>query len=91
MGYGSVWINTTDCTFENNGIGLHYNSTDPEVSASDTHFTGNIFTDNDTAVLLENVPSDITMNFGECVFTGNGTDIDNVCRQSVDISEAIFQ
>ena len=91
LGYGSVWINTTDCTFENNGIGLHYNSTDPEVSASDTHFTGNIFTDNDTAVLLENVPSDITMNFGECVFTGNGTDIDNVCRQSVDISEAIFQ
>lgn len=23
LGFGNVWINTTDCTFENNGIGLH--------------------------------------------------------------------
>ena len=89
LSFGYVWINTTDCTFEDNGIALHYNSTD--VTASDSHFTGNLFTGNDTAVLLENVPTNITMDFGGCVFTDNGTDIDNRCSQPVDISQAIFQ
>ena len=31
------------------------------------------------------------MDFGGCVFTDNGTDIDNRCSQPVDISQAIFQ
>ena len=34
LSFGYVWINTTDCTFEDNGIALHYNSTD--VTASDS-------------------------------------------------------
>lgn len=87
--YGNVWINTTDCVFEHNGIGLHYNSTD--TTPSDTHFTDNTFTGNTTAVLLEQVPSDVKMNFGGCVFSGNETDIDNRCEQALDISEAVFQ
>lgn len=89
LGYGKVWINTTDCTFENNRIGLHYNATD--VSPSDSHFTGNVFTDNGTAVLLENVPTDIVMNFGDCVFSGNETDIDNRCGQELELAGAVFE
>lgn len=87
--FGNVWANTTDCTFTDNEIGLHYNSTD--ISPSDSHFTGNHFTGNGTAVLLERVPSELTLNFGECVFEDNDVDLDNRCQQQVDISEAEFR
>ena len=89
LGFGNVWINTTDCTFENNGIGLHWNSTD--VTAVDSHYTGNIFRGNDTAVLLEQVSTDTVLNFGQCVFENNETDLDNRCSQPVDLSEAEFR
>ena len=87
--FGHVWANTTDCTFTDNEIGLHYNSTD--ISPSDSHFTGNHFTGNGTAVLLERVPSELTLNFGKCVFEDNDVDLDNRCQQQVDISEAEFR
>ena len=89
LSFGNTWINTTDCVFADNEIGLHYNSQD--VSASDSHFTGNTFTGCGTAVLLENVPTDVEMDFGQCVFEGNGTDIDNLCGQPVDVSQAEFR
>lgn len=89
LSYGNVWVNTTDCVFEQNGIGFHFNATDS--TASDTHFTGNIFQDNATAVLLEEVPTDVKMDFSECLFSGNTTDIDNRCDQPIDISNAVFQ
>lgn len=85
--FGNVWANATDCAFTNNGIGIHYNSTD--VSPSDSRFTGNIFTGNGTGVLLENVPAaELTLDFGQCLFENNGTDLDNQCQQPVDLSEA---
>lgn len=89
LAHGDAWINTTDCLFEGNQIGLHYNISGG--GSSDTRFTGNTFTGNATAVLLEQVATDIRMDFGDCLFEGNGTDIDNRCRQPVDISQAVFQ
>ena len=53
-----------------------------------------IFTEepgNDTAVLLEQVPTDTVLNFGQCVFEHNETDLDNRCSQPVDLSEAEFR
>ena len=91
LAYGSVWTNVTDCVFEDNGIGFHFNVRDSEYVASDTHFTGNEFTGNDTAVFLEAVPTDVKMDFGQCVFTDNGADIDNPDQQPIDITQAIFQ
>ena len=91
LGYGAVWTNVTDCVFEDNGIGFHFNARDSEYIASDTHFTGNEFTGNDTAVFLEAVPTDVKMDFGQCVFTDNGADIDNPDQQPIDITQAIFQ
>ncbi len=88
--FGNVWANVTDCAFTDNDIGLHYNSTD--VSPSDTRFTGNLFTGNGTGVLLENVPaSELTLDFGQCVFENNETDLDNRCSQRLDLSEAEFR
>lgn len=89
LAYGSSWVNTRNSVFLNNGIGLRYNSTDG--IPADTGFTGNQFTDNGTAVLLENVPTDVLMDFADCVFSGNQTDIDNRCEQPLDISKAVFQ
>ena len=89
LGYGYTWVNTIECCFENNQTGLHFNSTGSKVSH--TRFNGNQFRDNGTAVLLEHVPTDVTLNFADSVFSGNGTDIDNRCNQSLDISEAVFE
>ena len=89
LAYGNAWINTTDCLFERNRIGLHYNVSGG--GGSDPRFTGNTFRENATAVLLEQVAADLRMDFTDCLFEGNDTDIDNRCRQPVDISQAIFQ
>lgn len=86
---GSAWINSIGCTFADNGVGLRFNST--EGSASHSLYNGNVFQNNTTAVLLEAVPTDLTLDFQGSVFSGNGTDIDNRCGQSLDLSQAVFQ
>ena len=89
LGYGYSWVNIQDSRFESNRTGFHFNSTGGIVTH--TQFTGNEFINNETAVLLESVPTDVTMTFAGCSFAGNTTDIDNRCDQDIDISEAVFQ
>ena len=88
LGYGSAWVNVIGCTFEDNITGFHFNSTGS--SANHSMYTDNLFRNNTTAVLLENVPTELALNFRGTVFAGNGTDIDNRCSHAVDISQAIF-
>ena len=85
---GGAWVNVTECTFTGNEVGLLYNSTGQ--SASDDRFFDNTFTDNGTAVLLMNVPTDLTLYFDGSTFSGNGTDIDNQCGHPIDVSNALF-
>lgn len=89
LAYGYTWVSAMYCRFENNEIGFQFNA--DGVSVSHTLYTGNQFVNNSTAVLLESVPTDVSMKFGECVFSGNSTDIDNRCNQAIDISEATFE
>lgn len=89
LGYGDVWVNVIGCRFVENGVGFHFNSDGGYVSH--TMFNDNVFLYNDTAVLLERVPSQETLNFQGSRFTGNRTDIDNRCGHPVDISQAIFE
>lgn len=89
LGYGDVWVNVIGCRFVDNTTGFHFNSTGQYVTH--TMFNDNVFLRNGTAVLLENVPSDETMNFQGSRFTGNGTDIDNRCGHALDITQAIFE
>ena len=42
-------------------------------------------------MLLENVPTEMTIYFDGSVFSGNGTDIDNRCGHSMDTSGAVFE
>ncbi len=89
LAYGHTWVNATDCVFRDNGTGFAFNAT--EASPIDSRYTGNRFQENGTGLLLENVPSDLTLDLAGTVFSGNGTDIDNRCRQDLDLSQAIFQ
>ena len=89
LGRDGAWINMTDCLFEDNGVAMHFNST--LGTGADTGYTGNQFINNATAVLLENVPADVMLNFADCIFTGNQTDLDNRCEQPLEISQAKFE
>ena len=89
LAYGEAWVNVTGCTFTDNQVGFYFNSTGQ--SASHDLYEDNKFLNNGTAVLLENVPTDMTIYFDGSVFSGNGTDIDNRCNHSVDTSGALFQ
>ena len=89
LAYGHTWANAADCVFEDNETGFVFNST--AATPADHSYTGNVFRNNGTGLLLENVPSDMTMDLAGTLFSGNGTDIDNRCRQDLDLSQAIFE
>ena len=89
LGYGTAWVNVIGCRFADNDVGFHFNSTGQ--SASHTLYHDNIFLNNGTGVLLENVPTDITLDFSGSEFAENGTDIENLCDQPIDVSQAIFR
>lgn len=90
LAYGDgTWVTVQNCRFEDNTTGFHFNAA-TGVKSYNT-YTDSTFVNNGTAVLLEQVPGDSTLVFDGSLFQGNGTDIDNRCGQSVDISKAVFQ
>ena len=89
LAYGNSWANVIGCTFRNNSIGFHFDSTGEY--ANHSMFNDNLFEDNGTAVQLDNVPTDVALNFMGSVFRGNGQDIVNSCDQPLDTSQAIFE
>ena len=87
--YGNSWVNFQDCVFENNTVGFHFNVSN--ATPTTYHYSGNLFQNNGTAVLLESVPSDQALYFDGTRFSRNGTDIDNRCGHEVSIAAAIFE
>ena len=83
------WSNTRNTTFENNEVGFHFNS--GAGVPSNYNYTGTRFVGNGTGVLLEQVPTEQTRIFDDCLFSRNGTDIDNRCNQPLNITSAIFE
>ena len=88
LGYGTAWVNVIDCLFEDNEVGFHFNSTGQ--SASHSLYNDNRFRHNGIAVLLEQVPTDMALDFVGSEFMENETDVDNRCGHSVDLSQAVF-
>ena len=62
-----------------------------DVTPVHSMYNDNRFQNNGTAVVLERVPSQLTLDFQGSLFQGNGTDIDNRSGQPLDISQAVFQ
>lgn len=77
------------CWFEDNNTGFCFDSAGDY--ANYTRFECNTFRSNGTAVLLQQVPTDRTIDFIGSRFTGNNVNIDNPCGQPLDISYAIFE
>lgn len=91
-GYQAVseaWIDADQTIFENNAVGLHFNSSGTTVL--DQLYMDNVFQNNHTAVLLQSVPTDVMLIFSGTRFAGNDVDIDNRCNQALDLSEAVFE
>ncbi|HIW17473.1 MAG TPA: hypothetical protein H9689_08455 [Firmicutes bacterium] len=89
LGYGSSWISAINSYFDGNEVGFHFNSEGKYVTHAT--YSDNTFINNGTGVLLERVPTDVTISFPGSYFQGNGTDIDNRCSQPLDISQAIIK
>ncbi len=89
LAYGNSWVNIQSSHFEDNEVAFHFNSTG--VTASNTQYPNNEFINNGTAVLLEQVPTDVSISFRNSHFQGNGTDVENLCNHEVDLSGAIIE
>ena len=89
LAYGTSWANVIGCTFQKNGVGLHFDSTGEY--ANHSMYNDNLFEGNEVAVQLDNVPTDVALNFQSSAFRGNGQDIVNSCDQPLDTSQAIFE
>ncbi len=79
----SAWVNADQCIFSDNGVGLHIDNAEPNIS--DSRFEGNTF------VLLEQVGVEMLLKFPVTLFSGNGTDIDNRCGQELELDRTFFQ
>ena len=83
--YGTSWANVIGCTFRYNNIGFRFDS-DGDY-ANHSMFNDNVFMGNDVGVQLDNVPTDITLDFQGSVFQSNGKSLDNRCDQPLDLSQ----
>ena len=88
MAYNGSWIAAQGCTFEDNGVGLHFNT--DYVNMTDPNYQNDTFIGNGTAFLIENLPGKEILNFQYTRFIDNGTDIDNRCGYNLDTSGATF-
>lgn len=89
LAYGYSWANVIGCTFRDNDIGFHFDSIG--ASANHSMYNDNLFEGNGVAVQLDNVPTDISLNFQGSIFRNNTQNILNRCNQSLDLSEVTFE
>ncbi len=69
------WIAAFGTTFEENGIGLQFNSANSSMVYP--NYQLDHFLNNGIGISLLRVPNTVEIKFEECVFSGNGTDIEN--------------
>ena len=67
------WPIIDSCTFEDNGIGLRFNSSSSTNSCDGCY--GSVFKNNKIAAYIMQVPADLPFEFPDCTFEGNGEDI----------------
>ena len=85
---GTCWTAPIGCRFEENGVGLRFDSAGTYADQSD--FSDNVFRNNVTAAELLRVPGGRTLFFSSCQFSGNGADFLNPAGHPIQISTATF-
>ena len=66
---GENWADPIDCWFEDNGVGLRFDSAGTYFNYTD--FTGNTFVNNGIGMDLVRVPSNHTIRLAQSRFSGN--------------------
>ena len=79
------WIAPTDTVFENNGIAYLFDSGRSKMTAP--IFETDSFLNNGVALSLVTVPGAETLSFPDCVFSGNGVNIDNPTGHGIDLRD----
>lgn len=82
-------IVTEACTFRDNGIGFCYNTN--LYSSFQSVFLDCVLEDNGIGVQFRMLPGSIPLDFAGCVFSGNGTDIDNPISYPIETGSASFE
>ena len=83
------WLGISDCTVENNRVGLLFDSTSSKSRSSS--YNDDFFRNNDTAILLKHVPGTYPLSFGNTIFSDNRIDIDNPAEHPLQTENAIFE
>lgn len=86
---GVHWADPVGCWFEGNGVGFRFDSAGDYFNYNS--FEGNTFLRNEIAVDLVRVPRTREINFRNCRFSGNDSNIRNPSDYPIDISYAIFE
>ena len=83
------WVGISQSIVEENRIGLQFDSNSSRGMMA--LFENNTFRNNQTAILLLDVPGSFPLTFTNTVFSGNQTDIDNQANYPLDTQDAIFE
>ena len=86
-GLGS-WVNATGCTFRGNGVGLWLDNRGG-ATCSGSYYGDSVYEDNGTAVRIAAMPGTETLDFNNCVFRGNGVNVENTAGYAVDLSQIV--
>ena len=86
-GLGS-WVNASDCTFRSNDVGLWLDNR-AGATCSGTYYGGSLYENNGTGVRIDAMPGTETLDFNNCVFRGNGVNVENAAGYAVDLSQIV--
>lgn len=86
-GLGS-WVNATGCTFRGNDVGLWLDNRGG-ATCSGSYYGDSVYEDNSTAVRIAAMPGIETLDFNNCVFRGNGVNVENAAGYAVDLSQIV--
>jgi len=81
-GQDGSWPMIFDSVFSKNTIGFLFDNSTHATCSSDS-YTGNVFEDNETAVLLENIPRSGKLDLSDNEFKNNVTDVTNNSTYSI--------
>ena len=84
-----AWVGAAGCRFEDNGVGLQFNTS--RFSGSASFYADNTFARNETAVSILSLPGFEMLDFSGSVFLENGTDLNNPADHPVDLSGAVLE
>lgn len=78
------WVGASGCTFEENGVGLRFDTTEAFFT---THaYPDNRWIRNEIALALYHMPGEEILTFEGSVFEGNNINVDNQTRHPLDFS-----